>query len=266
MRFKGAVLGVAGLAAVLGIVVFGGAAVGVGPLAATTPPDKVTDPREMVARSLQAVLDATAVHLDATLTGTLAGAVLDRPEAQIDLAGTVAEGDIRPKDAKTRAHIASGPLGVELDTVTIWDGVWYRTGADAPWTKASAGGAAAQAGVDINPLTLVDRLRSYLARPDLAPVVTDVACASTSGRCHRVVIDAGSDPGSTLAAMLPVERQATFPEVTTTLTLDTDSLTLRPSRIVMDVASEDGTVDLHLVVDASRWDEELVIAEPSAGS
>src|SRR5262245_56459522 len=110
------------------VALFGaGTVFGVGPLAPAVPPDQVTDPKEMVARSLQATLDASAVHLDGTISGTIPGALVDRSEASIDLAGTTLDIDIRPKDAKTRAHLESEPLDVELDTVTVWDGAWYRT-------------------------------------------------------------------------------------------------------------------------------------------
>ena len=42
---------------------------------------KVTDPKEMLARSLQATLDASAVRFDGTITGTIPGSLVDRPEA-----------------------------------------------------------------------------------------------------------------------------------------------------------------------------------------
>jgi hypothetical protein len=46
--------------------------------------------------------------------------------------------------------------------------------------------------------------------------------------------------------------------------LDADFMTLRPVHLVVDVQSDDGTVDLELVVDASHWDEDLAIEEPSS--
>ncbi len=162
----------AGLAVIglLAVAVFGvGQVFGVGPMAPAVPPDQVTDPKEMIARSLQATLDASAVHFDGTVSGSIAGGLVGRPEASVDLTGTVLDADIRPKDGKTRTHLASDGLDVNMDTVTVWDGAWYRTGPDDPWTRASLGGASAEAGVDINPLTLVDRLRSYLATPGVSP-------------------------------------------------------------------------------------------------
>ena len=85
----------------------------------------------------------------------------------------------------------------------MWDGAWYRTAPDEPWARASLGGASAEAGVDINPLTLVDRLRAYLATPGATATTRDVPCASGSGRCHEITLDAGSDPVTILGLMLP---------------------------------------------------------------
>jgi hypothetical protein len=261
---RGPLVGIAALAGVLAVGTLVGSVAGVGPLAAAAPPAEVTDPEEMLARSLQSVIDADAVHLDATVTGHLPGSLLDRPEATVTLDGMHAEADIRPKDAKTRGHVESDALGVDMDGVTVWDAIWYRAGASSPWTRASLGALSADAGVDANPLTLVDRVRGYLARPDITPSVRDVHCTSPSGRCRHIELDAGTDPSVILALLLPPERAAQLPAARTFVTLDADAETLRPVHVELDVASDDATVDLRLVIDASRWDEDLAIEEPSA--
>lgn len=265
MANRGPLLGAAALVGVLAVGAVVGGVVGVGPLAQATPPDKVTDPEEMLARSLQSVIDAQSVHLEASVDGHVPGALLDRPEDTVVLDGTRAEADARPKDAKTRAHVEVPALDALLDTVTIWDGAWYRTQPDGDWQRATLGGVAADAGVDANPLTLVDRLRGYLADPEITPTTTDVACAAPSGRCRHVVLEAGTDPTGILALLLPQANRDALPPVETTVTLDTDAATLRPVQLVVDMASDDGTVDLQVVVDVSRWDEPLTIDEPAAG-
>jgi hypothetical protein len=250
------------MAAVALLALAGGAA-GVGPLAATMPPEKVTDPKEMVARSLQATLYANAVHLDGTLTGTIPGSLVEHPEAAVALDGSTISIDIRPKDAKTKAHIESPGLALSLDTVTVWNDAWYRFAAATAWTKTTAGDASAKAGVDINPLTFVDRLRSFLDAPDIVATASEVACASASGRCHEIRLDAGTDPARILASVLPDGRGANLPSIPVTVTLDTDALTLRPAHLVIEGRSADGAVVLMLVLDASRWDGEVVIDQPA---
>lgn len=265
MSNRGPLVGLATLLAVLGVGVAVGGIVGVGPLAATTPPDQVTDPKEMIARSLQSTLDAFSVHLDVRISGGIPGALAGRLEETVVLDGTSVSADLKPRDARTRASIESAPLGIDLDTVTVWDSVWSRT-ADGPWTKASLGSVMAGSGLDVNPLTIVDRLRDELRRPDYRPTVTDVPCAGESGTCRHIILDAGTDPAGLLAALLPDENAAALPDVRTTMTLDSDVSTLRPAHLVLGMTSDDGSVDLELVLDASGWDAPVQIDEPPAGS
>jgi len=119
--------------------------------------------------------------------------------------------------------------------------------------------------VDVNPLTLVDRLRSYLASSGRTPTTTDVACGSASGRCHEVRLDAGTDPAGVLAGMLPGAADGSLPPVSTVVTLRTDALTLRPASLLVTAASEDGTIDLRLTLDFGDWDGPVRIDEPPAG-
>jgi hypothetical protein len=238
---------------------------GVGPLAATPPPETVTDPREMVARSFQAVLDVDAVHLEGTLTGSIPGTLVDRPESSISLAGSTLAIDIRPHDAKTRVHVGVPALALSLDTVTVWNDAWYRYSDAAAWSKTTAGDASAKAGVDINPLTFVDRLREFLAGPGIEVTEAEVTCASASGRCHHLLIVAGRDPARILAAALPDGRGARLPDVPVLVTLDTDALTLRPAHLEIIGASGAGTVTFDLVLDASRWNGDVTIDQPPGG-
>jgi hypothetical protein len=242
-----------------------GTALGVGPLAASVAPSQVTDPREMVARSLQALLDASAVHVEGTVTGTIPGRLLDRPEAAVSLDGTTVAADVRPHDVRTDLHLVSPGLGVDLQAVSVWNDAWYRTGSSGPWARTTLGGASAKAGVDINPLTFVDRLRAFLATPGLVLTVQDVACASASGRCHEVRIEAGGDPARTLVGLLPQGRTQAIPDVSTVVTLQTDAETLRPAHLEIDGTSADGTIAIRIGLDASHWDDDIVIAQPSAG-
>jgi hypothetical protein len=258
--------GFAGLGVLLAILLGASAAFGVGPLAASVPPDQVTDPKEILARSLQATIDAAAVHLDGRVTGHVPGALVDRPEARLALDGTTIAADARPHDGRTRTSVMSPALGLDLETITVWDGAWYRLGSDGAWQRASLGSASASAGIDINPLTLVDRLRVWLDTPGMDPTSRDVACASASGTCHEVRVDAGTDPVAVLATLLPGERAGSLPRVDTVVTLRTDALTLRPAELLVEARSADGAIDVRLDMTASGWDGDLVIDEPSEPS
>ena len=267
MRNRGPLPVIGGAIVIVLVLLAAGTAFGFGPLGASQPPSEVTDPKEMLARSLQATLDAQSVHLEGELSGTIPGRLVQRDEDAVSLDGSEVAADLRPHDAKTSTTLTSPGLDVDVAAISVWDGVWYRTGPDDEWQRASLGGTSAQAGVDINPLTLVERLRSYLATPGVTPDLEEVSCASASGRCHRVTVDAGRDPATILRAMLPADQAGELPDVHTTLALDTDSQTLRPAHLVVDAQSDDGTIVLHLVLDASGWDDPaIVIEEPKTGS
>ena len=171
MPFQKPVLRIAVISAVVAVLLAVGGANGVGPLARVTPPAEVTDPREMLARSLQAVIDADSVHLEIALAGHAPGALFGRDEAQTTVDGSLAIVDARPQDARTRAHVESPAFGITLDTVTVWDALSTRASPGGPWTRGSLGVATQGSGLDLNPLTLVDRLRAWLAAPG-APAPT----------------------------------------------------------------------------------------------
>jgi len=258
--FKGG-LGVAGILLAAAVA---GRFLGFGPLAGVIPPDRVTDPAEMIARSLQATLDASSVRVDGALEGRLPGALVERDQAVVDLAGTTLSADVRPRDARTRSHLSAPALDVDLESVTVLTTAWYRS-AGGPWQQVPVGDAASGTGLDLNPLTLVDRLRSYLATAAGKPVSTDAVCGSASGRCHVVRLDAGTDPAGVLTGMLPGASAASVPPVSTVITLTTDALTLRPFLLMVDAASADGSIELRLRLAFTAWDWPVVIDEPPAG-
>jgi hypothetical protein len=260
----GPVKGALGLAGILLVASVGGHFAGFGPLAGIVPPDRVTDPAEMLARSLQATFDASSVHVDGALEGRLPGALLQRDEAVVDLAGTSLSADVRPRDARTRVRVSAPALDLDLDSVTVLTTAWYRS-AGGPWRQAPVGDAASGTGVDLNPLTLVDRVRSYLATTTRKPTTNDAACGSASGRCHVVRLDAGTDPAGVLTGLLPGASATSMPAISTVVTLTTDALTLRPFLLMVDAASADGSIRLRLGLAFSAWDRPVVIEEPLSG-
>ena len=65
-------------------------------------------------------------------------------------------------------------------------------------------------------------------------------------------------------AARPALLRSGLPPAAVDITLQTDAQTLRPAHLVADAKSADGTVDIHAVLDAGHWDEDLVIDEPSS--
>jgi hypothetical protein len=193
---------------------------------------------------------------------------MNRAEAEVGLTGSAISADLRPRDLRTRAHVVIPALGVNLDTVTVLLSIWSRSDG-GPWQTVgtdSVTGSAAKTGLDLNPLTIADRVRSYLAARNQPPSLEEVACASVSGRCHHLTLDAGADPAAALAALLPGAHTADMPATSTVITLDTDAETLRPAVLQVLSVAEDGTLAIQLQLAFSNWDGPSVIDQPSVGS
>lgn len=247
------------------VVLVVGAMNGVGPLAQVTPPSQVTDPREMLTRSLQAMIDASSVHLDASLGGVVPGDLLDRSDSQVRLDGTRAVLDLRPQDARSHLVFGSPPLGIDLEALTLWDTLSYRASGGV-WTKGSLAGVVAGTGIDANPLTLVGRLRTWLAAPGApVPTATTAPCDAPSGLCRDIRLAAGTTPGDILLRLFPAGRAASIGPTTTDVFLESDAATLQPAHLVLVTRNADGTLAITLQIDATLWDWPSVIADPPSG-
>lgn len=237
-----------------------------GPLARVTPADQVTDPREILGRSLQAVIDASSVHVETTVGGRIPGSLVGVPGAWAALDGTQASLDLRPQDARTRLAFRSPALGLEVESVTLWDTLAFRQ-AGGPWTRASLAAVVGDSGIDANPLTLVDRLRAWLASPGApVPTSTDVVCAAPSGRCRQVQLVVGPEAGDLLLRLRPGgARPGTGPDPGPTITrivLQSDASTLQPTRLEVEVRDAGGSVALAATADFTGWNEPGVIPDP----
>jgi hypothetical protein len=251
--------------AIAAAVLAAGAVNGVGPLSSVTPASAVTVPAEMLARSLQAVVDASSVHVAATVSGRVPGALVGRPEAVAVLDGTTASLDMRPQDARTRLVFSSASLDLDLDALTAWDTMAYRLDG-GEWSKGSLASVLAGTGIDADPLTIVDRTREWLAAPGAPqPAATTVPCDAPSGRCRHVVVALGREAGDVLLAAFPEGRAVQVGPTTTEVSLLADAATLRPAHLTLAIRSDDGSVDVTVAVDFSLWDWPSVIEDPPAG-
>jgi hypothetical protein len=257
-----ALLRVGVILAIVAAVLTVGAANDVGPLAKVTPAAQVTDPGEMLARSLQAVIDASSVHVDATLAGQVPAVLLGRPAGVLRVDGTLATIDLRPQDARAQVQLSSPRLGLELEAITSWDTMAYRADAGT-WTTGSFASLGSELGIDANPLTLVHQLRAWLAAPGAPiPVASTVSCDATSGMCRRVSMILGPDVGTVLKRLLPPGGASTVGAITGDLVVVTDASTLEPVRLTVAIRNTDASLALTLRLDFSLWNRPTVIADP----
>ncbi|HEY4754270.1 MAG TPA: hypothetical protein VIH37_13365 [Candidatus Limnocylindrales bacterium] len=219
----------------------------------------------MVARSLQALIDASSVHVTGAVSGTVPGSLVRRPEERMTLDGTTAVLDARPQDARSHLTFSSPPLGIGTESLALWDDLAYRP-AGGSWTAISLGSVTAHSGLDLDPLTLVDRLRAWLATPGApVPTSTDVACDAPSGRCRQVHMTLGHQAGDVLLRLFPEGSAAHVGPTTTDVLLQTDATTLRPAHLTLSVRDAAGALELRAAFGFSEWDWPSVIPDPPKG-
>ena len=257
-----AVLRIAIVVTIVAAVLAAGAANGVGPLARVTPASAVTDPAEMLARSMQSVVDASSVHVAVSVTGQVPGALVGRSDATVVLDGTSAVLDLRPQDARSHLVFVSPNLGVAVEAITSWDTMASRFDAGA-WSKGSLASVVAGSGIDANPLTLVDRMRKWLASSGApVPASTNVLCDAPSGQCRRVVVSLGREAGDVLLRAFPNGGAANIGATTTNVALLADAATLQPAHLVLVLRNAEGTLAVAIQADFSLWNWPLVIQDP----
>ena len=265
MTLRRAIVRIGVVAGLVAALLVAGAVNGVGPLARVPPPSEVSDPREMLARSLQALIDASSVHVEASLRGQVPGSLVGRQDPTVPVEGTAVSLDLRPQDARSHLLLGSPTLGIGLEAITSWDTMAYRRAA-GPWVTGSLGSVVAGTGIDADPLTLVGRVRTWLAQPGApTPVATDVRCDAASGTCRRVSVSLGRSAGDALLAAIAGSGGASVGATSTDLVLETDVATLRPAHLVVTTRNADGSLALTLRVDCSAWDAPSVIADPPSG-
>ena len=266
MLAGGAMRGLGGLIAALAVLTLVGAPLGFGPLGRPVSAGEVSDPREMLARSVQAVLDAGSLQVDGEIEGVLSPGLVPGQPGPVQLDGLTSTVRLVPPDAAMWGRISIPSLDATIEFTTSWDTLWYRESDAASWVRASVGGVATEAGVDANPLTLVDRVRAYLDRPDLHPVVDDVTCPEVGGPCRRIVLETGDDPAALLDALLPDGGTRTTPAVASRVVVYADRSTLRPLQVVIEVRSTLRSVDVLTILRTSHWDDPSIVIEvPDTG-
>lgn len=265
MTPRRALLRIGIVAMLVSVPLMAGAAYGVGPLARVTPTAQVTDPREIVARSLQAVIDASSVHVETALAGTIPGALVGRPGGGVQLDGTRATLDVRPQDARSRLDFASPVLATHVESISSWDTLAYRIDGGA-WARGSVADVAAATGISIDPLTVVDQARTWLAAPGApVPSVARVACDVPSGVCREVTLSLGAESGALLRGLFPGDASADLGSASVSIVLLADAQTLRPAHLRVSAQTADGSLAATLEADFTNWDGPSVIPDPPGG-
>jgi hypothetical protein len=150
-----------------------------------------------------------------------------------------------------------------IELRTIWNVAWLRTG-EGPWASTSVADAISASGIDVNPLSLVDRLETYLGEHPEVVVRRDADVVCAPGRCRVVTVEAGPAPLGLVAALLPDERATHLPEGDVVVTILADTETLRPFTATFELRDPAGRTFLATTFRFSAWNTLISIEEPSA--
>lgn len=214
----------------------------------------LSDPKEIITKSIAALQKAKTVHVEATVDGTLKADVTGTgASGGMTLAGTKLTADVDLAGTKLHAALAAPALlGMSADIIVI--------GTDT-WTKVSLTGDKYQksttaAGSPADPASVIAEVKSFLDKPEVSPAKKDDAsCGSKS--CYTIEINLsaadlktlvpGTDLGdATIVATILIARDTLYPASAT--------------------VAVKGTMvgDLTLKVTFSDWDKTVTVTAPPA--
>lgn len=283
-----------GFAAALGLAVIL-AACGSGSSSPSAPSGPLlTDPREILARSLTALNDARTFHLEGTLSGTLnADLTGSGTNSAIDLKGTSMSADADVPNQRATLSISVPALfALKVDYIQIGPDTYSRNSLDgSTWTHTSfndSGSAGPSTGPSAGPsagpvavptprrigtpapatpspaaptpaasLDLVGQITAGLDRlPNPPTKGPDTACASKT--CYSVSIVVPLSSGGQDALGLPLPSAA---GATVMIDFEIEQDTLRPVQATASIdAGTTGTFTLALSL--SKFDEPVSISPP----
>ena len=217
----------------------------------------LTDPNEILAAAASTAAEASSVHADLTVDGTVALDPLGTGSGTpIDLAGTTANGDFDLKAAKTHATFSAPALLGLAGEVIVDDAIYIKTTLTGPQYRSMP--------LSGEPTPPLEGLTDLLARTDLAPVKgADAPCAS--GTCYTLTLTVdGADLGGVadLPSALPIPFPMPDVEIgNVDVTLHIDQATRRLTDATADVDLGDAG-DLTLQGSFTRWNEPVQISAP----
>jgi hypothetical protein len=189
------------------------AAVAFGACSTQSSGPSLTDPREILTKSVLTIKDMKTVHLRADASGQVK---LDLSNSgkptSLDLKDTMAELDLDIPAKKAHLSFSSAVLpGLSADVIVLGQDTYTKISLLGPkYTKStstSAGPAASAAVAAADPQKIVDGLNQFLATPSVAPTKqADEKCGDKD--CYHVSLNLTSDQingavGGTLGTSAP---------------------------------------------------------------
>ena len=220
----------------------------------------LTDPKDILTKSVATLKDVKSFHLHAEVSGTvkldLSGS--GNPAA-LDLKGTTADGDIDIANKKIHASFAAPALlGVTGEIIVIDKTTYTKVsllGPNFSKTTSAAGSDPASAATD--PQKAIDELNKFLNQPGVAPTkLADEKCGDKD--CYHVSLNLTSEQLSGVTGGL----SSGAPNGTGTVDVWVQKSDLRPAKLIINATSGDtGTVAVTMTL--SNYDGPVTVTAPA---
>lgn len=242
---------------------FAGAAIVVGACSSTPSAPALTDPKEILTKSVASVKDVKSFHMKADVAGEVKIDLTGQGSAggALNLEGTTAEGDVDIANKKAKVSFSAPALfGVTGELIQISNDTYTKVSLlGDKYTKSTSeeGDPAAAAG---DPQKLIQDLNDFLNKPGVAPTkLADEKCGDKD--CYHVSLTLTPEMLGDVGSALPGASGA--PDVGGTLELWSQKDDLRPAKLklVMDL-KEMGKLDV--TVTFSNFDKAVTIDAPPA--
>ncbi|MEO8468852.1 MAG: LppX_LprAFG lipoprotein [Chloroflexota bacterium] len=214
----------------------------------------LTDPGEILTKSIAAMQNAKSVHLEATVDGTFKADLTGTgTTSELNLAGTNLKGDLDL--AAKNAHVTAAVpafLGLTADIIIV--------GTDT-FTKVSLSGEKYQKSTTsttdpTDPTVALKEVETFLKRPEVQPVKKDdTDCGSK--KCYQIELKLSADE---LKALMP-NQDLQGASIVATILIDKN--TLYPASATVTISST-AFGELKATITMSDWDKSVTITAPPA--
>ena len=240
-----------------------GAAIVVAACSSTPSAPALTDPKEILTKSVTSVKDVKSFHFKADVSGQLKIDLTGQGSAggALDLQGTTAEGDLDIANKKAKLTFGAPALfGVTGELIQIGNDTYTKVsllGDKYQKTTSDAGDVGEVAG---DPQKAIQELQDFLNKPGIAPTkLPDEKCGDKD--CYHVSLNLTADQlGDSIGGAL---GGSAAPEGSGTLDLWVQKDNLRPAKLSVVVDAGDmGKITVNVAF--TNYDASVSISEPPA--
>jgi hypothetical protein len=220
----------------------------------------LTDPKDILTKSVTSLKDVKSFHLKADVTGNLKLDLSGTGNAgSLNLQGTTAEGDVDIANKKIHVNFAAPALlGVTGDIIVIGNDTYTKISLlGDKYTKSTTTGADNPAGAASDPQKVIDQVQQFLNTPGVAPTKqADEKCGDKD--CYHVSLNITSDM---LNSATGNALGSAAPDATGTVDVWVQKDDLRPAKVNVNVnAGDTGTVQVATTV--TNYDQPVTINPP----